>query len=529
MVARNRREFLSDVGRGMMVAGVGAGLAGDLGFSPAFADQGNEHLDFGVLEPLADLLQQTPVENLLPLLVGKLKAGQTDLRQLAAAAALANARAFGGEDYVGFHTEMALLPAFQMTSELHGSMRPLPILKVLYRNTDQLQKQGGAKLETLKPVAPATLSSGADPGKLMLEAERKLDKEGAERIFAATLQGPIDDAALARAYNHLQLIADDDADVHRIVLAHRARALVGLVGMEHAHTMLRQCVRYCVNVEQGRCDHKRPEPKIRALLPKLLDQYKLAGRTPGKRQPDDAWVDRMSTTIFEATGEQAAEAVAGALADGMAPEAVGEAISLAANQTILCQASDGRGGNRTHGDSAGLHAADAMNAWRNIARVTDPQSVIASMIVGAYYVARNKSYGYVAAEQPYPLPEHRKAITTDDPKKLLAEAADAIRANDQGRAGAAIAIWGEKGYSVRPVLDLMLRFAISEDGRLHAEKYYRTVVEEFETTRPAFRWRHLTSLARVTASAYGYDRQDQHGHRAPGYEEACRLLGVKDA
>ena len=37
----------------------------------------------------------------------------------------------------------------------------------------------------------------------------------------------------------------------------------------------------------------------------------------------------------------------------------------------------------------------------------------------------------------------------------------------------------------RPVFDLMLRYAISEDGALHAEKYYQTVSEEFALTRPA--------------------------------------------
>lgn len=42
----------------------------------------------------------------------------------------------------------------------------------------------------------------------------------------------------------------------------------------------------------------------------------------------------------------------------------------------------------------------------------------------------------------------------------------------------------------------------------------------------AFRWRQITALARVTDSACGYDRKDEHGHRAPGYEYACRLLGV---
>jgi hypothetical protein len=59
---------------------------------------------------------------------------------------------------------------------------------------------------------------------------------------------------------------------------------------------------------------------------------------------------------------------------------------------------------------------------------------------------------------------------------------------------------------------------VSEDGALHAEKYYRTVSEEFATTRPAFRWRQLVALARVTASEFGYP--------APGFKEACDLLGV---
>ncbi len=73
----------------------------------------------------------------------------------------------------------------------------------------------------------------------------------------------------------------------------------------------------------------------------------------------------------------------------------------------------------------------------------------------------------------------------------------------------------------------MRKYAISEDGRLHSEKFFRTVREEFKFARPAFRWRQLVALARVTASAYGYDVKDNHGYRAPGYEDACNLLKVK--
>ena len=46
----------------------------------------------------------------------------------------------------------------------------------------------------------------------------------------------------------------------------------------------------------------------------------------------------------------------------------------------------------------------------------------------------------------------------------------------------------------------VLKYAISEDGRLHAEKYYRTVTEEFASIRPTYCWGELVAWARVTAS-----------------------------
>ncbi len=52
MNASTRREFLGDVGKGMLIAGLGASLAGDLGISTAFAEQDPDRLSFGKLRPL---------------------------------------------------------------------------------------------------------------------------------------------------------------------------------------------------------------------------------------------------------------------------------------------------------------------------------------------------------------------------------------------------------------------------------------------------------------------------------------------
>jgi hypothetical protein len=278
-------------------------------------------------------------------------------------------------------------------------------------------------------------------------------------------------------------------------------------------------VRFCCDEERSR---KGATPEIRTVLPKLLDQYKLVSKEIGKRQAEDGWIDQLAQTIYSSDRAKAADAAAAALAEGMSPEAVGEAISLAANRLVLCdpgrrkdQTSEGKPEGSIHGASVGVHASDAANAWRNIARVSNARNTVASLIVGAYHTA-GQSGGL--NKEPNPLPEHLEKIKAKDADTLLSDTETAIKERDQARAAALVHRYGDLALPERPVFDLLLRYAVSEDGALHAEKYYRTVTEEFAAMRPAFRWRELVALARVTASESGFP--------AAGYAEACRLLKV---
>jgi hypothetical protein len=513
MMNRNRREFLADVGKGMLLASVGPALAADLGLAPAFGAEGAERLTFGARESLVSLMEDTPADKLLPVLVAKLKDG-TDLGALVTAAALANARTFGGQDYTGYHAFMALMPAYHMAAELPKDRQALPVLKVLYRNSRRIQECGGRNNEVLHPVEPADLPKDHPGGELLREATRHEDVKAAERTFAALAKGPV-----GEAFNHLQFSVQDEVDVHRVVLAWRAWAVLDLAGKEQAHTLLRQSVRYCVDAEQWVRKSGR-QPEIRAVLPKLLDQYRLLGRPLGKRTADDAWVEGLAATVYGVDRARAADAAAAALAEGMSPEAVGEAISLASNRLVLCdpgrtKEEPGKPVGSVHGASVGVHASDSANAWRNIARVSDVRNTIASLIVGAYHTAGQSGR---LLKQPYPQPEQLEKVTAKGAEALLREAEDAIKQKDQARACAVVQRYSEQGHPARPVFDLLLRYGVSQDGALHAEKYYRTVTEEFAATRPAFRWRQLVALARVTTSEYGFP--------APGYAETCRLLKV---
>jgi hypothetical protein len=516
MYRNTRREFLGDIGRGMLLAGLGTTLAADLGLADVTSLADEKPLSFGPLEPLVALMQDTPAEKLTGLLVDQIKSG-TSLQTLVASGALANARTFGGQDYVGFHTFMALAPAYRMAQQLPTEQQPLPILKVLHRNATRIQEFGGRDSQKLFAVTAEDIPAEAVAGEYLREVTRSGDIEKADRSFAALSKLPI-----GEAFNHVQFAVEDEVDVHRVVLAWRAWDTLEMAGPEWGHCLLRQSVRYCAQAEKHMIDNGRERSPIRVVLPKLLDQYRLLGRPLGQKPGEDSWIRELAEAIFRGTREEAADAVAQAIREGFAPDAIAEAMSLSANMLVLHDpgrppewASEGKPAGSCHGDSVGVHASDAANAWRNIVRVSNPRNVVASLIVGAFHTAGQSAR---SNPQPYPLDEQLAEVTAKDPQVLLQEAESAIRQNDQVHAAATVARYGQLGHEPRAVFNLMLKYATSEDGALHAEKYYQTASAEFDGMRPAFRWGQLVALARVTAS--------QYGTTSPGYQEAKARLGV---
>jgi hypothetical protein len=499
----------------MLTTSIGATLASDLGLNAALADNGGGRLNFGRLEPLAAMMQENSAEKMLPLVVSQIEKGAA-FKDVVAAAALANARAFGGEDYIGFHSFMAMAPAYEMSKEMPADRRALPILKVLYRSTNQIAAKGATSAgEVLHPHdMPA---SGDASRESLLDAMHKQDLAKAEDQFASlAARSP------QQAFNDLQALIQDDLDVHRTVMAYRAWDLLGLTGKEHAFTTLRQSVHYCVNTEKQRVRNGGAEPAIRAALPRIVEKYRLDTRSPGTRRGDDGWLKEFTRTLVTSSPAQAAEAVAAALAEGFSLDSVGEALSLGSTYLVIhdpgrSKAYPGKPVGSVHGDSVGVHASDSMNAWRNMARASSPYNALTGLVVAGYHLAHAQR-GEFDRAQPYSILEHASTISATDAGDLLRQTETAIRENDQAIAAALAAAYGKANHNPRPLFDMLLRFAVSEDGALHAEKYYRTVSEEFGRTRPANRWDHVVALARVTAS--------ECGNESAGYAEAKKLLKV---
>ncbi|TAH38081.1 MAG: hypothetical protein EYC70_05515 [Planctomycetota bacterium] len=495
----------------MSSAAVSLALAQRLGLAQTLSRIGPERLRFGALDPLVDLLQETPADDLLPLLVQRLRGG-TPLADLVAAGALANARAHGGTNYNGYHALMALMPSYEMAAQMPAPYEALPVLKVLHRNARFFQESGRTHEDALGPLGPVE-DAAEGPG--LVENVRARDLPLAERSLAVLeARGAAGDRL--HAYEELQTVVRDDMNVHRVVLAWRAYDLLRLTGPEHSVTMMRMPVRFCIDEDGASAKRGQAPNAIRALLPELMAEHGLERSERGSRKADEAWIEGLADTVFAAPRADAARAVAAALAEGCDPEDVGAALSLAATRLLLhdpgqAKASPGRPAGSVHGATVGVHASDAANAWRHIARAGSAANACASLIAGAFHTAgQSGAVGALAHDHD------AQPCALEEPRALLGEIDARVRAGDQKGACQAARRYDALGHSSDDLFALLLGFAVSEDGALHAEKYFRTAQEEHASARPAHRPLYLVALTRVMASHYGFP--------APGCEEARKLL-----
>src|SRR5262249_18723570 len=160
-------------------------------------------------------------------------------------------------------------PAHHMARELPPDKQPLPILKVLYRNTNRIQEHGGRPSEVLHPAAPAPGTPTADRLRDAVHAKRP---DEAAAVFSAPARG---DATAA--LDLLLYTVEDATEVHRVVLPYRAWDLLPVIGKEHAHTLLRQSVRYCVKNEDTSV---RYFGSVRTMLPRVLEKHHLLDGVP---------------------------------------------------------------------------------------------------------------------------------------------------------------------------------------------------------------------------------------------------------
>src|SRR5262249_13014856 len=160
-----------------------------------------------------------------------------------------------------------------MTSRFFGANRSATAT-ARYRTSTHIHGARCAGEDHLTRVEPVKLDDRAPPCEQLLEATRARKIDQAEQIFAA-LPGTPD-----QTYDDVQLLIQDDLNVHRVVLAWRAWEVLDFIGKDHARDMLRQTVRFCSDPR-----HTNPGVHpIRTVLPRLLDAHKLLAAKPGAKK-----------------------------------------------------------------------------------------------------------------------------------------------------------------------------------------------------------------------------------------------------
>ena len=497
----------------MLVSAGGMAIANELDLFGFLHATETDRLDFGPIEPLVSLMQETPADALMPKLKDEIDGG-TELRTLAAAAALANARTFGGQDYTGYHCFMAIVPALGMAGKMTGNRAALPLFKVLHRNTRQIQAGGGRREEVLRRVEPTASTDGEIRSRL-LAAGRSGAFDSAEAMFAGVAKRSPD-----AAFRALQPLVRDNIDVHQVVLAYRSWDMLRLAGEENAHVLLRQALRQCIDRDESRRRQGRKEPSIRKLLPELMDAHGLNRAGAPTRRLEGMELEELAQFIFASNRDESARRVAAELAAGISRDDIGEALSLAAVRLLLhdpgrSSSVKGKPKGSVHGASVGLHAADSANAWRGIADETDPVDANACLVTAAWHSAGQS--GGMERSRPYHTSAREQAASVP-PDELLGGIGEALRGGDQPLSCALAERYGELDRDPASLISVLIGPATLYDGALHHEKFFHTATVEFARTRPAFRFAHLVALTRVMASGYGFE--------AEGLELSRRVLGV---
>ncbi len=496
----SRRSFLARTGAASLGVKLSSAALLDFCSSSAFArDAGSEGLRFGPLEPLVELMCGASPDEMLHALVAKLRAG-TELKEIVAAAALANARTFGGEDYDGYHCFMALMPALAMAQRTKGKESALPVLKVVHRSAARMAAFRKARTSDVLGTAPSAMDAANAQASLEASIHRS-DLDGAEHAFAAIANGDKDKALRAIAP-----LVREEMDVHRIVLAWRAYETLSVAGDENASTFLRQCVHFCASREK---DAAARNAEVRELIPRLMKENRLAEREiPLAREganaaPYDA-IERLAHAIYRESRADAALAMTVWLRNGFSLNECCEALSLAATRLLI--EDHGVSRNPTaekplgsvHGASIGVHASDSALAWRELARALPPSERAATLLAAAYHTGgQSASLG-----EHFSYETEVAALADVKDAELLARLESAIGAAKQAEACATAERFLTRGGSGEDLLARILPFAIADDGALHAEKYFFTAADLYTTSRVEFRNRHLVTLARVAASQH---------------------------
>jgi hypothetical protein len=476
-----------------------------LPLSPANADEAKVTPDlvrFGPeIEPVVQLIEETPEDRCVALMVEQLRNG-LPYRHFLAALYLAAIRAarWHGDGIHGYdHSAYVVHSAYQLSLDLPAGEQLLPAFYALSGF------KGGQKAYPNKKGTPAftgKLPAAEKAADELHAALKEWDADRAERAVVALARSRGSAAVLEPLWHYAG--RDFGFIGHMAILVANSVRLLETIGWQHAEHVLRYVVQGLAGWGNEHAEHADVRP-YRANLPRVA---RAVGRLPGDwagAQGNEGLTKDLLALLRGGQGDEACDLAVTQLTEGKARAgAVWDAVHLAAGELVL--SSETHAAHRPVNSSA-LHANTAANALHYAFRASGQEDTRLLLTLQAIAWMDLYRTGVIRGKHLV-APMDITALAGPEPPDKPQAAIDEILATRTAKPNAAARLAFAFAQRYRP--ELLLRPArrllpVKSSGDPHDIKYPVAVFEDLELV--STEWRpHL--LATSVFSFWGSDRPD---------------------
>ena len=457
------------------------------------------------IEPQVQFVEETAPEDIVEKTIEKLHAG-VSIKEMCTASALAVVRSSEMPFFVNgqwghhgghMHPVSGIHAVKEISSRLSGDNRFLPVVQNVALSNKHIHhpSMGPYVLPAFEPLDAGGVE---ETRQAFLDAVRRGSVNDADHHFLWLVQNIPHEEALdiLLTVATLKNLVDD----HKFIYPIYTWRLLEWLDWEHLQVLTRGPVRYI---------SQPPSAKPVQEITELIEKYQLLStplcQTTGADETDA--IVRLRIGLNDCAFDDIPETTAKALAEGLSLEGTGEALSLAASDLFL---------RLDTSNPMDVHMHTGVNARRHVLRVNGickENKILALLLWNSGPEVRN-AQGRID-DGPYPSPDAVAATSKQDQEQLVSAIEEAIAANDVDGAATLTAKYGELEHDPQILIARLTEIVCRDNAtEMHALKHHQATVEEFQTTRPPFRSRHLVAAAKAAAISYGtaqevYERAKQ--------------------
>ncbi|MCP4890252.1 MAG: hypothetical protein GY904_27100 [Planctomycetaceae bacterium] len=328
-----RREFLSattgGLSLGAMISGLGSLTAADVQFNDNIARFP------GDIEPLVQLLEESPRESVIEEVARRVQAGLS-YRELLAALLLAGVRNVQPRPSVGFkfHAVLVVNSAHLASQASANEERWLPIFWAIDNFKSSQARDVREGNWTMSPVDEAAIPNASQAASRLRDALNKWDESAADVAIASMVRHH----GANRVFEELAAFAARDfrSIGHKVIYLSNAFRTLQTIGWDYAEPVMRSLV-YAMLNHTG--DPNPSTSDLAADQPGRFNRQRVAEISPNwlDGRADDTATRDLIRTLHTCTPDEASRAVVDLLGSGIHLQSIWDGIFCSAGELLMRQ------------------------------------------------------------------------------------------------------------------------------------------------------------------------------------------------